>query len=100
MSTLVYGRAMRSTGGAVPKKHRRGFFATDPAKSEYRGPKPGFVGPPAQADDARRAPSKPYTNSKLRLRRLPCGHGVFMIRSQFPDEETFCTQCRDGLPVR
>lgn len=100
MSTLVYGRAIRSSGGSVGKKFRRQHYATDPAKSEYRGPKPGFVGPPAAVESSRSARSKPYINAKLRLRRLPCGHGVFMMKGQFPDEETFCTQCRDGLPVR
>ncbi len=99
MSTMVFGRRVRSSGGSVPAKHKRPTFATDPEKSVFHM-KPGYVGPPAQASIARRAPAKPYTNGKLRLRRLPCGHGVFMMRSQYPDEETFCTQCRDGVAVR
>jgi hypothetical protein len=100
MSTLVYGRAVRSSGGSSGVKHRRQFFATDPARSTYIAPKPGFVGPPAQAEEARTATSKPYTNPHLRLRYLPCGHKVFMMRGQFPDAETFCLQCRDGRPIR
>jgi hypothetical protein len=99
MATMVYGRLVRSSGGSVPAKHRRPVFATEPTKSTFHM-KPGYVGPPAQAEEARRAPAKPYTNSKLKLRRLPCGHGVFMMRGQYPDADTFCTQCRDGVAVR
>jgi hypothetical protein len=102
MATLVYGRSRRSPGGAVPKKHLRQHYATDPQKSEYRSPKPGFVGPPAPVERSRNASARPYrsTGVCLRLRRLPCGHGVLMMKGQFPDEGTFCTQCRDGKSVR
>lgn len=98
MATKVYGRAVRSSGGSVPAKHRRPVFAIIPEKATYYA-KEGYRGPPAPACEAR--PTRHvYTNKKLRLRRLPCGHGVFMLAGQQPDADTFCIQCRDGVPVR
>jgi hypothetical protein len=98
MATFVYGRKQRSSGGSVPKKHKRGHFSTDPLHSRY-DIKLGLVGEKVTIEDALYT-AKTYSNKKLRLRRLPCGHGVFMVRGQFPDAETFCIQCRDGQAVR
>lgn len=100
MATMWFGRSVRSPGGAVGKKTRRKHFATDPEKSVFKGPKPGFVGPPAPVEESRRAGARPGSSSHLRTRWLVCGHIVFMPRGQFPEEETFCIQCRDGTPVR
>jgi hypothetical protein len=95
---MVYGRKRRSSGGSVPAKHRRKHFSTDPDASHYEI-KPGLVGEKVQIENARYT-TKTYSNKRLKLRRLPCGHGVFMMRGQFPDADTFCVQCRDGRAVR
>lgn len=103
MATRVFGRWRRSSGGATDHHHRRHIYFTDVSKSHYEWPKPGLVGPKTTIVAGMPHPKHTQMRPKkahLRLRRLPCGHGVFMVRGQYPDEETFCIQCRDGLPVR
>jgi hypothetical protein len=103
MSTMVYGRRMRSSGGSTDHHHKRGIYFTDVSRSHYEYPKPGLVGPkvsPASFTENPRHTQMRPTKAHLRLRRLACGHGVFMVRGQFPDADTFCTQCRDGKAVR
>jgi hypothetical protein len=103
MATLVYGRRVRSSGGPTDHHHRRGVYYTDVSKSHYQAPKPGLVGPKVTIEEGMPHPKHVQMRpgkAHLRLRRLPCGHGVFMLKGQFPDEDTFCTQCRDGKPVR
>lgn len=103
MATRVYGRSVRSSGGPTDHHHKRGIYFTDVSKSHYVVPKPGLVGPKvtivAGMPHPKHTQMRP-AKAHLRLRRLPCGHGVFMVKGQFPDEETFCTQCRDGVKVR
>jgi len=105
MATKVYGRFRRSSGGPTDHHHKRGIYYTDVSRSHYEAPKPGLVGPKVSISPGEKHPRAShmqthYTNTHLRLRRLPCGHGVFMIKGQFPDADTFCTQCRDGVVVR
>lgn len=104
MATKIYGRAIRSSGGPTDHHHKRGIYLTDVSRSIYK-PKPGLIGPKVSYTKGMDHPrhihqQTHYRNNQLRLRRLPCGHGVFMIKGQFPDADTFCTQCRDGIMVR
>ena len=103
MSHKVFGRSIRSSGGPTDHHHKRGIYTTDVAHSHYEWPKPGLVGPKVswrKGMDHPRASQMRPKKVHLRLRRLTCGHGVFMIKGQYPDEDTFCSQCRDRLPVR
>jgi hypothetical protein len=103
MATKVYGRSRRSSGGPTDHHHKRGIYFTDVSRSRYEIPKPGLVGPKVSIQEGMPHPKHTQmrpTKAHLRLRRLPCGHGVFMVKGQFPDADTFCIQCRDGVKVR
>lgn len=103
MTTKVYGRARRSSGGPTDHHHKRGIYFTDVSRSHFEYPKPGLVGPKVSIEKGQKHPGyvamRPQ-KAHLRLRRLLCGHGVFMLRGMFPSEDTYCTQCRDGRTVR
>ena len=103
MATTVYGRKRRSSGGPTDHHHKRGIYFTDVSRSYYAAPKPGLVGPKVTIQEGEQHPRHTQmrpVKAHLRLRSLPCGHRVFMVKGQFPDDDTFCTQCRDGKAVR
>lgn len=104
MAAKFYGRAIRSSGGPTDHHHKRGLFFTDVARSHFQHPKPGLTGgivtPPFKEHPRSTHMRTHYKTGHLRLRRLPCGHGVLMVRGQFPDDDTYCIQCRDGRAVR
>lgn len=104
MAAKVYGRSRRSSGGPTDHHHKRGIYFTDVSKATYVAPKPGLVGPKVSISDRDKHPRAVhmrthYTNTHLRLRRLSCGHEVFMLKGQYPDPDTFCIQCRDEAVV-
>ena len=98
MSRKVYGRRVRSSGGPADHHHKRGIYFTDVSKSHYEAPKPGLVGPKVTVQEGDPHPRAShmqthYSGRGLRRRELPCGHFVFMLRGQFPAEDTYCSEC-------
>lgn len=104
MTIKVYGRATRSSGGATDHHHKRGIYFTDVSRAHIH-PKKGLVGPKMSVKPHARHPGYVAMRPKqahLRLRRLPCGHGVFMLKGMFPSQALIddCPWCADGTPVR
>jgi hypothetical protein len=93
----VYGRRVKGPG-VPPKRVKRVLYAYLPGTETYTVID-GVVGKPTSVVGATKT-RRSYFNPKLRLRRLACGHGVFMLRGQHTDASTFCVQCRDGVKVR